>query len=109
VNEITLKPEDLETTLDKMAANNIFILKNGMYLLFDADKNIIVDVNGKKQPNTVGKDIYYFKIKEESSLAKDNVSFVLNASGDCDDNWGTPAAQIGCAAKLLEKGKIDWY
>jgi len=59
----------------EISDNNIFISKSGKFFYFDEitdattgeiTNNLIVDVNGKKQPNKTGKDIYYFSVGKTS-------------------------------------------
>lgn len=49
----------------KGSRNSVYLLKDGMTLSFDAGTTsaaIYVDVNGKKSPNRVGKDVFQFSI-----------------------------------------------
>ncbi|EKE02869.1 MAG: hypothetical protein ACD_20C00317G0004 [uncultured bacterium] len=59
---------------------------------------IYIDVNGFKQPNTLGKDIYFASITQRL-----NASIVfLNSNNSCETETGTTAG-IGCSGKYLKE------
>lgn len=125
------KPDDCVVVKDVLKCPNGIVLKNGMFLFFDenvykvmnkADATkqeseyyiITVDVNGKKSPNTVGKDIFYFLIKKdiETGITK----IVPRGEPHDNDAYGVCSAEkndyTGCAYRILEgdgNGKIDYY
>ncbi len=98
-------------------SDDIIILKNGVFIYFDAENNLIVDVNGRKQPNTTGQDIFYFTITESLDGStqitpkgddascpskKENKDFCSSQPSSCD----------GCAFRILQgdgNGKIDYF
>lgn len=43
---------------------NTVILKNNVIIIDNNSGNIVVDVNGRKSPNVVGKDIYIFTVSD---------------------------------------------
>lgn len=84
---------------------DIFILKNGMFFFFDNDDNFIVDINGKKQPNITGKDIFYFRIDDNSIAPLEDADCPASKSG-----CANPADCKGCAKRILEEtGRIDYF
>lgn len=85
------------------------VLKNSIIIMVDtsAPPYIVVDVNGTKQPNKVGRDIYYFT----TDLA-DNGELIFNpveydtVNNNCNKD-GTPDNNIGCADFILNyNGKL---
>lgn len=42
-----------------------FILPDGALINFNCVHEVFIDVNGEKKPNTVGRDIFYFLIKDK--------------------------------------------
>ena len=81
-----------------------------------------VDLNGPKIPNIVGKDIHYFWITEKDGLVpfgeidnltcgnpNDNGNYA-NPANDLPENDNAGAThQLGCTARLLNMGRIDYY
>ena len=41
-----------------------FLLPDGAMINFNCTHEVFIDVNGYKKPNTVGRDIFYFFIKD---------------------------------------------
>ena len=114
-------------TSDTMKEDNCtsaLILKNGMFLFFDSVKIdgvnrglIIADINGKKPPNTPGKDIFYFSIKD-NAIVPLNAGCATKVSGKdyCSQKDATTGIFkndcTGCAYRILEgdgNGKIDYF
>lgn len=62
-----------------------FMLPDGTMINFNAGSTVFVDVNGEKKPNTIGKDIFYFFVKDNSFTPvfwlKESGSFVNSSSG----------------------------
>lgn len=93
------------------------ILNNGMQVVFgDADHDcvygdwnntgiinlcrlVIVDVNGAKAPNTFGKDVYLFAIKEDGFFP---------AGIDNDSRCPSYAGGMGCANRVLRENAINY-
>ena len=100
---------------DDETRNNILILKNGVFLQF-TDDYLLIDVNGRKQPNETGRDVYYLSVNQN---AEDN-SLII-APFDYNDTYKCPEKNKklgcadakeckGCAKRVLEEtGRIDWY
>ena len=92
-----------------------FIFADGMQgLIFAADnlceisnwgtENLcgafLIDVNGEKQPNTIGRDVFFFAIKENGLYPMG----CDNEEDKCDDKhqgWS-------CACKVLREGAINY-
>ena len=95
------KPQLVNTVDFTDASTYIFIAKSGKFFYFDKDNNLIVDVNGKKQPNRTGKDIYYF------SVGKTSMSVAESGTVASAIAWGNEALTIepwipaGCQAKCV--------
>jgi len=66
---------------------------------------IEVDVNAEKGPNTIGKDIHFFWIIDKDGLLP--VGEVDNTT--CANCTGANAECMGCTARVLRMGKIDYY
>ena len=70
---------------------------NGENGTIDACSFILVDVNGEKKPNTIGKDVHAFAIKENG----------LYPTGcDIDDLCSKNYSGFACTCKVLYDGKI---
>ena len=65
----------------------------------DVCQNILVDVNGRKGPNIVGKDVFGFVLKQDGlhPMGCDYDGECINSS----DGWG-------CACKVLREGAINY-
>jgi len=117
------KPADCVAADGALACPNGIVLKNGMFLFFDNRVYVVgdpteveyyiitVDVNGKKKPNDVGKDIFYFLLKRDTATGITRIvpRGETNNDGVCsaEENDYT-----GCAYRILEgdgNGKIDYY
>jgi len=62
-------------------------------------KLIIVDINGSKGPNTYGRDLYYFAIKENG---------LFPAGSDVDGRCETTYHGWGCANKVLRENAMNY-
>ena len=65
----------------------------------DSCEEIYVDINGEKAPNTFGRDVFLFELKENG----------LYPAG-CDDETqcGSTSYGIGCACKVLREGAMNY-
>ena len=79
-----------------------------------------IDVNSEKSPNTVGKDIHYFWIIDKDGLVPFGEIDDGATCGNCNDSGvcakasypgadNTNSHNIGCTARVLNRGKIDYY
>lgn len=93
------------------------ILKNGMTMEIDLDSRtcngtspkledacaeFVVDVNGFNGPNTAGRDIYNFQMKEN------NIVPLGTGEWDYDGTCNTSSTGLGCAAYIMTNGTIDY-
>ena len=53
---------------DYYATNFTFITYDGTMYMLNCHNQVLVDVNGFKKPNKVGKDIYYFHLKSSTNM-----------------------------------------
>ncbi len=107
----------------KLMCGNCAVLKSGTFIFYEAPNTIIVDVNGRKNPNTVGKDVYYFSINDASIYVDNGTTYEMDSNlmevvpfvgGSCPTSKGTscsasPDACKGCAKNVLSTNKIDYY
>ena len=84
--------------------SNTIILKNGVFVMISGDY-IVIDVNGKRKPNRVGNDIFYFTVNAEDN----SYSIKPVMTGNCDDITSSDNTQakrlnkrIGCARERLK-------
>ena len=78
---------------------------------------IEIDVNGGKVPNVVGKDVHYFWIIDRDGIVPfgDVDAFTCGAvdvNGNITtlpENSNTLSEQFGCTARIINRGKIDFY
>lgn len=95
------------------------VLKNGIILGIGRTASnfdyVAVDINGKKGPNFVGKDRFYFTFDQDTS---DNAlvqslrplnSAKDNACCPADKNDKTCADWLGCGDRILNDGMITYY
>jgi prepilin-type N-terminal cleavage/methylation domain-containing protein len=61
----------------------------------------LVDINGTKAPNILGKDVFVFTY----DTSKNNTMTVGNPSGDC----GVGSFGTDCSGYIIQKGIIDYY
>lgn len=77
---------------------------------------IEVDVNAGKVPNVVGKDIHYFWIVDQDGIIPfgevdtftcgvENNGRITTLPKDSNEQ----SEQLGCTARILQRGKIDYY
>ncbi|MCR4880711.1 MAG: type II secretion system GspH family protein [bacterium] len=81
---------------------NTVILKNGVFVMLDiraADEYIVIDVNGKKKPNEVGRDIFYFTVNKADSSS---YSIKPASGGSCDINSDDFNDRLGCTRQRLK-------
>ncbi len=92
--------------------------------LHTAVANLIIDVNGTKNPNTVGRDIFYFIVGSDGVLypyGSKDVEYILSNGSNTDLNWNSAGARytctdnaksndgMGCTARLIDNGyKMDY-
>ena len=69
---------------------------------------IMYDINGKKEPNTWGKDMFYFAIKNNKvfPVGIQSGDFSHNPfNGNCNNTTSTGS---GCTAWIIYKGNMDY-
>lgn len=91
------------------------ITKNGMLIAYDVPNfgdEWYVDINGLKGPNTIGRDIFFFKFDNKENFLwkgtkkyKESFGNAYWKTGDCKDLTG---AGYTCAGRLLEQRKMDY-
>ena len=59
--------------------------------------SVLVDVNGAKGPNVVGRDTFFFALKEDG----------LFPTG-CDYNNCAPSSGWGCTCKVIRENAINY-
>lgn len=64
---------------------------------------VMVDINGKTPPNTVGVDVHCFWIGRDGSVYPTGGGPGANTSECAPDRNGW-----GCTAKIIQEGKITW-
>ena len=47
--------------------NFTFITSDGIMYILNCDNQVLIDINGFKKPNRIGKDIYYFLLKSNTN------------------------------------------
>ncbi len=71
---------------------------------------IAVDLNGKKSPNTVGKDIFHFLINKYNVSPRGADGSSLSLTTQCDPAVKTSTLNgAGCAARAIKEGGIFYY
>ena len=108
-----------------VADTGSFRLKNGAFLIYESDfverdnissiGKMYIDVNGSSTPNTIGRDIFVFRVGNDGilypaggrtySILETGVDTHLwatdnNTDYGCNDN----AMGLGCTARLIENG-----
>ena len=65
-----------------------FMLPDGVMINFSCFRDVFVDVNGMRKPNTIGRDIFYFHIPQGSLYPSffDKTSYSNNVNG-CSDSY----------------------
>ena len=69
----------------------------------DPGYKLVVDVNGKKEPNTIGRDIFFYWIKENGTIDANksaNGSSGSSSVSDCTED----GAGFTCAQTIMEDG-----
>ena len=85
---------------------NRYLLKDGTFIFYNQDNRIDIDINGKKGPNTMGKDIFQFTVS--------NRGFVPRGGGGTDyfrhdlSCKNAKSNGVGCARWVLERGNMDY-
>lgn len=98
-------------------------LADGTFIVFDIYSNLdvlgisdklpdgvnatmvfIVDINGLKRPNRVGRDIFVFALTNNGVVP----AGISNNSENCSKNISGFNSGIDCAAKVLEEGDINY-
>lgn len=110
---------DSNTAVDSSIVFNnaaAYQLNNGMALQFDGE-DITIDVNGKKGPNALNKDLWLFEVRDDGSVV-DPVARPGEYSNEelaeffatCKSaNPAIAAAHYGCFANFLNNGfKFDY-
>ena len=88
-----------------------YVLKNGVYFFIYGDpgeQTILVDINGKKQPNRVGKDLYYFEFKFDDKVDRYTVE-PYNAVDSCQPGCPSSSKCSACAYWFFQNEKITWF
>jgi type II secretory pathway pseudopilin PulG len=67
---------------------------------------IVVDVNGNKKPNMMGRDVFRFILTAESNRLLP--AGIDNGSANCVTTGSSNLAGSQCAAKVLYEGKISY-
>lgn len=74
--------------------------------------HVLVDLNGHKGPNQVGRDIFEFMILNDGTVlpggALDDYFYECNKTGTRDDGDGCAGVGYGCTYKVLKEGKINY-
>lgn len=78
------EPQYLNTGYLRMT----FMLPDGVMINFSCFRDVFVDVNGMRKPNTIGRDIFYFHIPQGSLYPSffDKTSYSNNVNG-CSDSY----------------------
>ena len=91
---------------DVLTANtaNTVVLKNGVFVshkTIDGHPYIVVDTNGLRTPNKVGKDIFFFEVKNDENTYSVHPAKTPSGKADCnyDGDWED---RIGCTKTKLK-------
>lgn len=105
-----------------VADTGSFRLKNGAFLIYESDSDNIssigkmyIDVNGSSTPNTIGRDIFVFRVGNDgilypaggrtySILEKGEDNHLWATDNDTDFGCNNNAMGLGCTARLIENG-----
>ncbi len=103
VSALLYKADGSKANLD-----NIVILKNSVVWLPYKEGNdflILVDVNGIKSPNKIGRDMFYFKFEQNSTGKWEVVPYEGTCSDldKCQKGKESTLNCTGCAAKIFDK------
>ena len=94
----------LKTPIRLAIKSNSLILSDGLYLeIHSPSYPIIIDLNGIKNPNQSGRDVFFLKISQKGIepygfYSNDNYHYCSKNSTDVRDN-----GQL-CAAKIISDG-----
>jgi prepilin-type N-terminal cleavage/methylation domain-containing protein len=83
--------------------------------LYNSNCTIVyIDVNGPKPPNQGGRDVFCWYINRNDTVyplgSLDDIygGCNKNSSDTAPNNDGAPGIGIGCTAKIIKEGKIDY-
>lgn len=74
------------------------ILADGTYMWVRNDKDVAIDLNGSKGPNTIGKDVFHFTVFDPQGLMPKY--YYENFNDDCFANDAGDA----CASEIMKHG-----
>ena len=66
-----------------MYSSSCRVIESGMYITIDYNLAMVVDVNGSKKPNTIGKDVFFALIDRDNFKLNPAIGF--NDSKGCAD------------------------
>ena len=79
------------------------IVPSGAFVMYDAppgaDEYIVIDVNGRKKPNVVGRDIFYFTVERSDSSS---YSVRPPRVGNCNEASNALVDRLGCTRQSLK-------
>jgi len=87
-----------------------FITSDGMAWAY-RDDTFEIDVNGLKNPNRVGRDIFYFYPSGSSGTPRSYKPYGWQYSTTNINEYCNPSAEVtgyDCTAKVLAEGKMDY-
>ena len=108
-----------------VADTRSFRLKNGAFLIYESDfverdnissiGKMYIDVNGSSTPNTIGRDIFVFRVGNDgilypaggriySIIEKDVDTHLWTTDNSTDFGCNDNAMGLGCTARLIENG-----
>lgn len=98
-------------------------MNDGM-TLSSAVADLVIDVNGSKKPNKIGRDIFFFKIGSDGVLypyGSGDVEYIVSNGANSNSDWNSANAiyactdnaksndGMGCTARLVDNGyKMDY-
>ncbi len=108
-----LEGTDLSSMFTEIIGANPFIvqLADGTTIVQVPGDNVLgFDVNGKKAPNIFGRDLFIVyltddQIKDEKKADYLGKPIYLESPNDCLEQKGKA---VGCAARLLKEGKMNY-
>lgn len=69
--------------------------------------DLVIDVNGQKNPNTIGMDMFHFLITKYGIFPSGDAS-IFEASNYSFDTCNTDDSGFGCTSWVLNKGNMDY-
>lgn len=75
--------------------------------LKNACGDLVVDINGQKGPNTIGKDMFSFVITK-NGVTPSGLPSAIEANGRSINNCGKNSQGMGCTAWVIAKGNMDY-